>query len=273
MAKVKTTRNKSPAGLHGQVFVTTGNQQFVNPEHIQLLQAIDVCGSISAAAKQVGISYKTAWDRVDTINNMAEQALVLRGAGGPKGGGTQLTDYGKNIVAGFVAIDQEHQAFLKRVGGNMQSLNDVSRYIGQTTVTTSARNQFYGKVLTITCGEVNAEVVLQISNTQNIVAVITRASVQQLRLKKGEPIIAIIKASWVMLSSDTAIVTSARNKLIGKVTRIVKGKVNSDVIIDLGEGKSLSSTVTNASVTALKLKKGIAVCGLFKASSVILMRV
>jgi len=273
VAKIKSTSKKIPAGLKGQVFIATDNRQLINSEQIQLLQAIDDSGSISAAAKQVGISYKTAWDRVDAMNNMAEQALVLRGAGGRKGGGTQLTKYGKEVVAGFLAIEQDHQAFIQRVGGKVQTLNDISHYIGQTRVVTSARNQFYGKVLRLTRGEVNAEVVLQISSTQTIVAVITRESVKQLRLKKGVPVIAVIKASWILLSNDTSIATSARNKVIGTVARIIQGKVNSDVIIDLGEGKSLSATVTSPSVVALGLKKGAKVCGLFKASSVILMSV
>ena len=66
--------------------------------------------------------------------------------------------------------------------------------------------------------------------------------------------------------------TSARNKLAGSVKKITQGKVNSEVQLNLGNEKSLSCVLTNASVKSLKLKKQQTVYALFKASSVILMK-
>ena len=53
-------------------------------------------GSITQAAKAVGISYKTAWDAVDVMNNLSGDVLVESATGGKGGGGTQLTAAGKN---------------------------------------------------------------------------------------------------------------------------------------------------------------------------------
>ena len=61
---------------------------------------------------------------------------------------------------------------------------------------------------------------------------------------------------------------SARNVLMGKVAKIVKGAVNSEVTIELPGGEKLVSIITNASVVSLSLKKGMAAYAVIKASSV-----
>ncbi len=136
---------------------------------------------------------------------------------------------------------------------------------------TSARNQFRGSITRITPGAVNAEIELEIGSDQPLIAIITTDSVERLGLKKNSEVIALIKASSVILSTDTDIVTSARNKLIGKVSRLVPGAVNTDVSLDIGNGKSVCAIITNISAAALKLKAGDTACALFKAPSVILM--
>lgn len=238
---------------------------------VDLLEAIEQCGSISSAAKQVGISYKTAWDRIDAINNMSPQPLVSRSVGGVQGGGTSLTEYGRKIIAGFRALQEAHNEYLQHLGNKLQSLGDVANFMKTENIRTSARNQFRGKVKKIIPGAVNSEVIVDINSSQTLVAIITSDSVSNLGLKKGSNVVALVKASWVLLARDTAIATSARNKLLGTVSRIEEGAVNCDVTIDLGEGKSISAVITRDSLKTLDLKTGEAACALFKASSVILM--
>jgi molybdate transport repressor ModE-like protein len=60
----------------------------------------------AAAAARPGISYKTAWDRVQDMNNMSIQALVQRSAGGAGGGGTVLTRYALELVGAFRQVDR-----------------------------------------------------------------------------------------------------------------------------------------------------------------------
>ena len=238
---------------------------------IELLIAIKNCGSISAAAKQAGISYKTAWDRIDAMNNMSEQPLVVRVAGGAKGGGSQLTPLGEQIITGFDALQQEHQSFVERLGSKLHSLQDVANFIRSGNMQTSARNQFRGQITKIMPGAVNAEIVLALNESQTVTAIITHDSLQQLNLKVGSPVVALVKASWVLLSKETGLKTSARNQLTGKIQRISEGAVNSDVTVDLGGGKSLSAVITHSSCEELELKPGDNVCAFFKASNVILM--
>lgn len=249
-----------------------GGQQSLTSAQVALLKAIDDCGSITAAAKQVGISYKTAWDRIDAMNNLSDQALVERSAGGRKGGGTRLTELGRRIIAGFEALQQEHAAFLAGLDDRVQAAGDVANFMRSTSLRSSARNQYRGRVTHISRGGVNAEVSIRLSDAVTLVAIITNDSRKQMALKKGSDVIALVKSSWILLTTDTDIKTSARNQLTGTVSKIVQGEVNSEVTLDLGDGKTLCAVVTNPSVTELGLARGKTASALFKASSVILMR-
>lgn len=262
---------KKSASLQGNLLLRNDDQQSFTSSQIALLIAIGDCGSITAAAKKVGISYKTAWDRIDNLNNMSDKALVRRATGGAHGGGTTLTESGRQLIEGFLSLQQEHDAFLNRLGDSVKSLGDVASFIRSSEVRSSARNQYRGLVNKIIRGGVNTEVEVRISDSALLTALITNDSRSKLGLKKGSSIIALIKSSWILLSKDTALKTSARNNLVGIVIKIIPGQVNSEVIIDLGEQKSLCAIITNTSVDELELKKGDQACAFFKASSVILM--
>ena len=93
------------------------DKAFLGGDRIDLLEAIDRFGSITRAAREVGVSYKTAWDAVDAMNNAAERPLVERAAGGLGGGGTMLTDEGKETVRLYRVLQDEHQEFIEAPRG------------------------------------------------------------------------------------------------------------------------------------------------------------
>ncbi len=70
----------------------------LGPGKVDLLEAIDQGGSISQAARQKHLSYRRAWDMVDTINRCFKKPLVESATGGKGGGGAQLTPLGKKVV-------------------------------------------------------------------------------------------------------------------------------------------------------------------------------
>jgi len=82
-------------GVDANLWLNRDNSRFLGADRIDLLEKIDELGSITKAAQAVGISYKTAWDQINTINNLAEKPLVDRLTGGKGGGGTSLTAEGK----------------------------------------------------------------------------------------------------------------------------------------------------------------------------------
>jgi len=135
---------------------------------------------------------------------------------------------------------------------------------------TSARNQLSGKVSAIQRGAVNDEVAITLPDGQAIVAILTHSSTESLGLKAGSDAFALIKASSVILLTDTAgIRLSTRNQLTGTVTEVVKGAVNSEVILTLGSGTVITAIITNDSVQSLGLAAGKTATAAFKASSVI----
>lgn len=259
------------SSLQGDISLYLNEQQSFASSQVELLAAIKNCGSISKAAKEVGISYKTAWERIDAMNNMSAQPLVKRTIGGAKGGGTSVTELGLSIIAGFQSLQAEHQKFIEHLGEKLHSLNDLTNFIRNENMKTSARNQLRGQVADITTGSVNVEVALNIGSSQQLYAIITQESCDRLNLAKGSEAVAIIKASAVILSKDTNIATSARNQFVGKVSRVITGAVNTDVTIDIGGDKSLSAIITNKSAENLELKEGDEIVALFKAPSVILL--
>jgi molybdate transport system regulatory protein len=117
---------------------------------------------------------------------------------------------------------------------------------------------------------VNSEVILDIGGGDNIAAVVTNESVAQLELAPGVAAFALIKAPWVLVSTDEQLKTSARNRLCGVVARCTEGAVNSEVVIDLPGGKSVAAMVTNESMSNLGLREGVRACALIKASHIIL---
>ncbi|MFT6094146.1 MAG: molybdate transport system regulatory protein [Pseudohongiellaceae bacterium] len=262
---------KNKAVLKSDFSLPTADNLSFSEKQIILLQAIDLCGSISAAAKDIGISYKTAWDRVESMNNQSSQALVKRSAGGVKGGGTTLTKLGQNIVSGFKKIKQEHQLFLDNLSTDVTSVSDFENFSRENRMKSSARNQFGGIVEKVTRGAVNTEVELKLGDSLTIVATITNDSQRNLKLKKYDSATALIKSSWILLSTDVSIATSARNNIVGQVLRLKKGEVNSEVVMDIGNEKTLCAIITNTSAERLDVKKNQTLLALFKASSVILL--
>ena len=89
---------------------------------------------------------------------------------------------------------------------------------------TSARNQFLGRVTGLNIGPINAEIGVDIGGGDHITALITRSSVENLDLKEGSEVFALIKASSVIIvASDARLKLSARNQLRGTVSDCKKG--------------------------------------------------
>jgi molybdate transport system regulatory protein len=245
----------------------------VGAGRIALLEAIGEHGSITAAAREVGLSYKAAWDAVQALNNLADRPLVEAHPGGKRGGAARVTARGEAVIAAFRQLEQE----LSRSVSSFESrLKDAPNgppldLFWSLGMRTSARNALRGVVWKVTEGAVNVEVTLKVSDGFEVVAIITRDSLASLGLKPGSPAIALIKSSFVVLAAgETPPRTSARNALSGRVVRREDGAVNSEITLDLGQGKTITAVITTESAKALDLKVGEPATALIKASHVIL---
>jgi molybdate transport system regulatory protein len=135
---------------------------------------------------------------------------------------------------------------------------------------TSARNQFPGTIAALTPGAVNTEVIVDIGSGTKLAAIITNASATQLGLAVGGQAIALFKATWVIISTDNDLKTSARNQFKGKIKTATPGAVNAEIVVDLPGGQSVVAIVTNESCSGLGLAPGLEVTALVKASHVVI---
>ncbi len=99
--------------LNGRLWVETADGRFMGIGRLELLTHIQALGSISKAAQQMGMSYKRAWDLVTSLNAQAARPLVLTHAGGPRGGGAEVTPEGQQLVQAFQALQARFQAFMQ----------------------------------------------------------------------------------------------------------------------------------------------------------------
>ncbi|WGY72617.1 TOBE domain-containing protein [Burkholderia cepacia] len=268
-----SSSSAEPLELGGELWLRAGEQTLGGATRIALLAAIGDTGSITRAAKAVGLSYKAAWDAVDTMNNLAGEPLVTRSTGGKGGGGTTLTPRATSLIAAFRTIEREHRRFIEAASAAVAGFDVDWALIGRIGMKTSARNQLFGKVASIVRGTVNDEVTLTLPGGQPVVAVLTHESADVLGLREGVDACALVKASWVVLAVDDGgpdLKVSARNRLRGSVEAVAAGAVNSEVTLALDGGGTLTAVVTNDSVAALQLDVGRPAIALFKASSVIL---
>jgi molybdate transport system regulatory protein len=86
--------------------VMYGAEIAIGPGKVELLTAIGETGSISAAAKRLGMSYRRAWLLVDTMNRCFREPLVASAAGGTRGGGAEVTDFGRRVLERFHAMSR-----------------------------------------------------------------------------------------------------------------------------------------------------------------------
>lgn len=258
-----------PLQVDGRFWVAGSGKSSIGHGRIELLERIGRSGSISQAAREMNMSYKAAWDAVETMNNLSDAPLVERSAGGRHGGGTTLTAHGKRLIEVYRAAESEFQRFMQRLDVGIADFDhfyDLMRRLGMRT---SARNELAGKVKSVTPGAVNAEVVLDLGGGDELVAIITNASVENLALAPGVAAYALVKAPWVILTGENGLKTSARNRLCGEVVAVQDGAVNAEVTVALNGGKRLTAIVTEQSIQDLGLKSGARVCALIKASHVI----
>ncbi len=262
---------KAKVAVTAPLWVQKEAQNFLGGNRIDLLEQIDRCGSISTAAKAAGMSYKTAWDALNVMNNLADQPLTIAATGGSGGGGTRLTDEGKKVVRFYRRIETEHQGMLARLEETLEDFNNYFPLLQRMTMRISAKNVFSGTVCEIVRDISVAQVVLQLKSGNKMTAVISTDSVDALGLKIGSPAYAMVKASSVMIANkDLTLEISAKNRITGHITKITESAVIGEVVLDIGAGETITATITDSSVHNLGLQEGNEVCAIIKSTSVII---
>ena len=117
MKKHSSSKKRTPiAGYscHGRIWIEHNGETFLGVGRVVLLQRIQETGSIAAAARSMKMSYKHAWDLVDSMNRQASLPLVATSKGGKGGGGALITEAGEQVIAEFLELQGRLKRFLER---------------------------------------------------------------------------------------------------------------------------------------------------------------
>ena len=84
-----------------RIHVHLGADHSIGPGKVRLLEAVETEGSISAAARAMGMAYRHAWELIDDLNRCFRERVVETASGGRAGGGARLTPFGREVIRRF----------------------------------------------------------------------------------------------------------------------------------------------------------------------------
>ena len=113
---------------------------------IRLLKSIASCGSINCAVKDVGMSYKAAWEKIENLNNLFAKPLIIRQVCGSGGGGTVLTEEGRDLLQKVAVGRREFAVFVGFFGERPEEALNALKMMRRIEMKVSARNVWTGTV-------------------------------------------------------------------------------------------------------------------------------
>jgi molybdate transport system regulatory protein len=209
----------------------------LSDKRIDILRGIGRSGSISQAAREAGVSYKAAWQAIDTLTNLAGVPLVHRAVGGTGGGGATLSAHGIELLE----LARELDAAKALIRQRWLAASGASAEAGATpfALRTSMRNQLLATVLGVDTVGPLSRVQLRIGEGAVLGARLTRESVELLGLRSGLRVIALCKATSVRVTRMASARVAAGmpvNQLGGKVAGLQRGPQGDEVTLELPTG-------------------------------------
>jgi molybdate transport system regulatory protein len=176
--------------LSCKVWLEYKDKPLIGKGGAEILEAVDKESSISKAAETLGMSYRYVWNYLQEIQGTLEQPIVETYKGGKAGGGgAKLTDLGRNLLVEY-----------KQVESYLGSVLSNSGSVEVKVLKLSARNRFKGKVVAVEKGVITAKVKVELKMPVTVTAVITKDAVEDLDIKVGDEVEAIVKSTEVIIA-------------------------------------------------------------------------
>ncbi len=210
-------------------------------KRLDILRGVGASGSISQAAREAGISYKAAWQAIDTLTTLSGLPLVERTVGGSGGGGARITAHGRQLLALADELVQARDQVLARFAG-------AGQLAGGLGLRTSMRNQMLCQVVRCrrsASGDPMAWVELRAASGAILTSCITRESADLLGLAPRVQVLVLCKATAVRVLSPEPLKRGAVGvpagdgpvcQLDGAVERVAAGKGTDEVVLALDGG-------------------------------------
>jgi len=207
-------------------------------KRLEVLRSMHHAGSISEAARANGVSYKAAWQALETLSNLAGVPLVEKVVGGARGGGAKLSSAGLRVLEAADLLNAAREQALAQIERSGEGAGLNLRAIAGVGFRTSMRNQLPCVVKEIQHTRGAAIVVLALPDGQQLSSRITIESLQLLGLEAGQKVLAMFKATAVTVA-PAIVALGGVNLLHGKVVRRGSGEAGVEVSLQITPGLGL----------------------------------
>lgn len=246
----------------------------VGRDRIRLLEAVAEHGNITQAAKALGNSYKTAWDAVNAINNLLPRPAFITRAGGRSGGGAEVTEEGLRLIAAFHRLEERLARISSAIAEDGMEGQDGFLF-WSLGIRISTRNVFQCEVVEVAAGPVDVAVRLKMSSENTVCARVTLEAADDLELKVGRTVLALVKAPFVAVAPAGPAPAPQDNSFLGTVTRRIDAEAGdadarSEILIDIGSGKTMTAIIPRRVAEAGNLREGMRARASFDADHVVL---
>lgn len=255
----------SPSSLTGAGLAGALGHE-VADKRLDILRRIGQVGSISEAARGADVSYKAAWQAIDTLTNLAGAPLVERTVGGSGGGGAQLTPTGLQLLDAADTLATLRRQALAQVAQRHAPADGVAAHLAALSLRTSMRNQLPCQVVALQRAGRAMQVRLRLTDGSTLVSRITRESAELLDLALGSEVLALAKATAVAVLAAPAHGATLPNRLHGTVARLARSTSGDEVVLTLACGLQM----VGFSAPGLQLKVGQAAVVVFDDAAVVL---
>jgi len=239
--------------LDGRFWLKKDDKNFLGTGRIELLKRINTTGSMSAAAKEMKMSYKAAWERVNSMNELADKPLIERQTGGKGGGGTKLTAYAHELIETYERLNELHRQFIERFSQAADSPEHLAKILNRLFLSTSARNQLLCKITDISSDNIYAKIIMQLNSSQQLISTITATSMNNLNLNIEDDIYAIIKSSDVKVSKEKPQNSEKHNIVAGVVSQIQSNETHSELTMQVDKKKEFVAFLSQGEMKDIKV--------------------
>lgn len=236
-----------------------------------LLSAIETEGSLVAAAKTAGLSYKGAWDIIERASHLSPRPLIDRNPGGGSDRGTRLTVTGQKLLDIYRRLEQRKKSVLQELNRDLASDPILLQWYRGLILQSSARNQWRAEVFSLKLGVVRGEVTVRLPWGALIIASLTRESISRMALDFGTQVIVLIKAPMVHLTPGVSdFECSAENQFEGVISEIIRDEISTEIIVKLVSGDRVVTTLSADEYAEIGVEEGDKVTLFFDAEAIVL---
>jgi len=247
--------------VDGSIWIKKDNRAFIGKGRVELLQNIQIHGSISKAAKEMKMSYKAAWDSVDIMNKLSNKPLVSKITGGKGGGGTVITSHAKELIHAFEEVSSLYQNYFETLSDcfNEKIVDDIE----EDPVFSRLKGTIFEKTKTNN----NYELSILLQSEQKLTSIETKKFIDEKDLNTGDEINFLIETNNIVLTKNV-LNNSARNLLKGKVLKINDDGINANITIDCEKEDILYAKITSSSCKNLNINIDDTIYAQFKAYNI-----